>query len=103
MTDLIAPDGTILVPRCAIYEKLDSSIADVEASAGASIASSANKTQVLLGRINLLSRSPHSIDGAFAGPGAKTFIPAKLRKVQYSVPVAYPGNVSSSPVHRAHL
>ncbi|KAJ6517820.1 hypothetical protein DFH09DRAFT_1332028 [Mycena vulgaris] len=56
MTDLIAPDGTILVPKCAIYEKLDSSIADVEASAGTSIASSADKTQVLLGRIHLPSR-----------------------------------------------
>ncbi|KAJ6603299.1 hypothetical protein DFH09DRAFT_1124141 [Mycena vulgaris] len=87
---LVAPDGTILVPGVddmvsaadaeerAIYEKLDYSIADVEAAAGASIALSADKTQVLMGRMRHPSLSLHGIEGAFSGPGAKTVIPAKV-------------------------
>ncbi|KAJ7685640.1 hypothetical protein DFH06DRAFT_1264782 [Mycena polygramma] len=97
MTDLISlmgrlvdPAGNILVPGVddmvsaadaeerAIYEKLDYSIADVEGAAGAQIALSADKTQVLMGRMRLPSLSLHGIEGAFAGPGAKTVIPAKV-------------------------
>ncbi|KAJ7687614.1 hypothetical protein B0H17DRAFT_1160434 [Mycena rosella] len=97
MTDLIAlmgrlvdPAGNILVPGVddmvsaadleerAIYEKLDYSIADVESAAGAAIALSDDKTQVLMGRMRLPSLSLHGIEGAFAGPGAKTVIPAKV-------------------------
>ncbi|KAJ7510601.1 hypothetical protein B0H11DRAFT_1700711 [Mycena galericulata] len=97
MTDLIAlmsrlvdPAGNILVPGVddmvsvadaeerALYDKLDYSIADVEGAAGAQIALSADKTQVLMGRMRLPSLSLHGIEGAFAGPGAKTVIPAKV-------------------------
>ncbi|KAJ7445454.1 hypothetical protein FB451DRAFT_1292877 [Mycena latifolia] len=97
MTDLIAlmgrlvsPAGDILVPGVddmvsvadaeerAIYDKLDYSIADVESAAGAPIALSADKVQVLMGRMRLPSLSLHGIEGAFAGPGAKTVIPAKV-------------------------
>jgi Cys-Gly metallodipeptidase DUG1 len=98
MTDLIAlmgrlvsPDGSILVPGVddmvsaadeeerAIYEKLDYSIQDVEDAAGGRIALSDDKTTVLMGRMRLPSLSLHGIEGAFAGPGAKTVIPAKVK------------------------
>ncbi|KAF7334577.1 CNDP dipeptidase [Mycena venus] len=36
------------------------------------------QTQVLMGRMRLPSLSLHGIEGAFAGPGAKTVIPAKV-------------------------
>ncbi|KAJ6587365.1 glutamate carboxypeptidase [Mycena sp. CBHHK59/15] len=97
MTDLVAimgrlvdPAGNILVPGVddmvsvadaeerAIYDKLDYSIADVESAAGAQIALSADKVQVLMGRMRLPSLSLHGIEGAFSGPGAKTVIPARV-------------------------
>ncbi|KAJ7083462.1 hypothetical protein C8R44DRAFT_822476 [Mycena epipterygia] len=90
LSTLVAPSGQILVPGVddmvsvadaeerAIYEKLDYSIKDVEDSAGAPIALSADKTQVLMGRMRLPSLSLHGIEGAFSGPGAKTVIPAKV-------------------------
>ncbi|KAF9045441.1 hypothetical protein BJ165DRAFT_1477418 [Panaeolus papilionaceus] len=97
MTDLISllntlvqPDGKILVPGVdemvppadeeekAIYEKLDYSISDVEQSAGAAIALSSDKVQVLMGRMREPSLSIHGIEGAFSGAGAKTVIPAKV-------------------------
>jgi Cys-Gly metallodipeptidase DUG1 len=61
-----------------IYEKLDYSIADIEQSAGAAIALSANKVDVLMGRMRHPSLSLHGIEGAFSGVGAKTVIPAKV-------------------------
>jgi Cys-Gly metallodipeptidase DUG1 len=62
----------------AIYESIDFSVADVEHSAGASIALSENKVTVLMGRMRQSSLSLHGIEGAFSGPGAKTVIPAKV-------------------------
>lgn len=62
----------------AIYDKLDYSIADVEAAAGASIALSSDKIEVLMGRMRQPSLSLHGIEGAFYGAGAKTVIPAKV-------------------------
>jgi len=61
-----------------IYERLDYSIADVEQSAGAPIALSANKVDVLMGRMRYPSLSLHGIEGAFSGVGVKTVIPAKV-------------------------
>lgn len=61
-----------------IYEKLDYSIADVEQSAGAAIALSENKVDVLMGRMRYPSLSLHGIEGAFSGVGGKTVIPAKV-------------------------
>ncbi|KAJ7141643.1 hypothetical protein C8R46DRAFT_1135459 [Mycena filopes] len=90
MSRLVDPQGNILVPGVddmvgvadveerAIYEKLDYSIADVEGAAGGKIALSEDKTTVLMGRMRLPSLSLHGIEGAFAGPGAKTVIPAKV-------------------------
>ncbi|KAJ7462960.1 hypothetical protein FB451DRAFT_1562382 [Mycena latifolia] len=95
MTDLVAlmgrlgsPAGNILVPGwylwrmrrsgAPIYDKLDYSIADVEGAAGAPIALSADKVRVFMGRMRLPSLPLHGIEGAFAGPGAKTGIPAKV-------------------------
>lgn len=62
----------------SIYEGLNYSIADVEQSAGAAIALSANKVDVLMGRMRYPSLSLHGIEGAFSGVGAKTVIPAKV-------------------------
>jgi Cys-Gly metallodipeptidase DUG1 len=62
----------------AIYEVLDYSTGDVEQAAGAPIALSANKVDVLMGRMRSPSLSLHGIEGAFSGVGAKTVIPAKV-------------------------
>jgi Cys-Gly metallodipeptidase DUG1 len=90
MSKLVSPDGTILIPgvqdlvapptedELKIYEKLDYSIADVESSAGGSIALSASKSEVIMGRMREPSLSLHGIEGAFYGAGAKTVIPAKV-------------------------
>ncbi|RDB17221.1 Cys-Gly metallodipeptidase dug1 [Hypsizygus marmoreus] len=90
MSKLVDAQGKILIPGIdemvdaasedekAIYEALDYSIADIEQSAGASIALSANKVDVLMGRMRYPSLSLHGIEGAFHGAGAKTVIPAKV-------------------------
>ncbi|KAL1717563.1 hypothetical protein EV715DRAFT_253583 [Schizophyllum commune] len=97
MTDLIAlmsrlidREGNILIPGVddmvsaadaeerKIYETLDYSIEDIEEAAGAKIALSDDKVQVLMGRMRLPSLSLHGIEGAFSTPGAKTVIPAKV-------------------------
>ena len=62
----------------ALYDRLDYSIADIEAAVGARIALSDDKTQVLMGRMRQSSLSIHGIEGAFYGSGAKTVIPAKV-------------------------
>ncbi|KAJ7181483.1 hypothetical protein C8R43DRAFT_1083793 [Mycena crocata] len=90
MSRLVAPDGSILV-NCVddfvpppdaeergTYEKLDYSLADLEATVGASIALSEDKATVLMGCMRFPSLSLHGIEGAFSGPGAKTVIPAKV-------------------------
>lgn len=61
-----------------IYQALDYSIQDVEESAGAPIALSSDKVEVLMGRMRNPSLSLHGIEGAFSGVGAKTVIPAKV-------------------------
>ena len=64
--------------RRALYDRLDYSIADIEASVGAPIALSDDRIQVLMGRMRQPSLSIHGIEGAFYGSGAKTVIPAKV-------------------------
>ncbi|KAJ3502728.1 hypothetical protein NLJ89_g8755 [Agrocybe chaxingu] len=81
--DILIKGVDEMVPRAdeeekAIYAGLDYSIADVEESAGASIALSADKVSVLMGRMREPSLSIHGIEGAFSGAGAKTVIPAKV-------------------------
>ncbi|KAF7316621.1 CNDP dipeptidase [Mycena chlorophos] len=90
MSRLVDSNGTILIPGVddmvhaadteerAIYEKLDCSVQEIEASAGAPIALSDDKVSVLMGRMRQPSLSLHGIEGAFYGPGAKTVIPAKV-------------------------
>ncbi|KAJ7067201.1 hypothetical protein C8F01DRAFT_1120624, partial [Mycena amicta] len=90
MSRLVDTNGTILIPGVddmvnaadaeerAIYEKLDFTIQDIEAGAGAPIALSDDKVSVLMGRMRQPSLSLHGIEGAFSGPGAKTVIPAKV-------------------------
>jgi Cys-Gly metallodipeptidase DUG1 len=58
------------------YDALDYSIADIEHSAGASIALSSDKSTVIMGRMRESSLSLHGIEGAFSAPGSKTVIPA---------------------------
>ncbi|KAJ6545628.1 hypothetical protein B0H19DRAFT_285850 [Mycena capillaripes] len=89
VSHLVDSAGNILVPGVddmagvadveerAIYDKLDYSAKDVESAAGGR-SLSVDKTQVLMGRMCLPSLSLHGIEGAFAGPGAKTVIPAKV-------------------------
>jgi len=97
MTDLISLLGTLVSPQGdilikgvdemvpaadeeekAIYSALDYAISDIEESAGAPIALSADKVSVLMGRMRSPSLSIHGIEGAFSGAGAKTVIPAKV-------------------------
>lgn len=90
MSKLVDVRGNILIPGVdemvpaalldekEIYQKLDYSIADVEAAAGGPIALSSDKVQVLMGRMRSPSLSLHGIEGAFYGAGAKTVIPAKV-------------------------
>ncbi|KAF4613357.1 hypothetical protein D9613_011016 [Agrocybe pediades] len=90
LNTLVTPTGDILIKGVdemvppadeeekKIYEKLDYSISDIEQSAGASIALSDDKVNVLMGRMRQPSLSIHGIEGAFSAPGAKTVIPAKV-------------------------
>ncbi|KAJ7594376.1 hypothetical protein C8J56DRAFT_435860 [Mycena floridula] len=90
MSKLVDVKGNILIPGVddmvsvasaderAIFERLDYSIADIEEAAGAPIALSSDKVEVLMGRMRHSSLSLHGIEGAFSGPGAKTVIPAKV-------------------------
>ncbi|KAJ7621054.1 hypothetical protein FB45DRAFT_928219 [Roridomyces roridus] len=115
MSRLVDSAGNILVPGVddmvsvadneerAIYEKLDYSIEDVESSVGAKIALSADKTQVLMGRMRSPSLSLHGIEGAFSGPGAKTVIPAKVAG-KFSIRLVPPQTPDSvTPLVEAYL
>lgn len=62
----------------AIYEKLDYTVAELEAAVGGEVALSCDKATVLMGRMREPSLSIHGIEGAFYGPGSKTVIPAKV-------------------------
>ncbi|KAJ7784918.1 CNDP dipeptidase [Mycena maculata] len=89
MSRLVDPAGNILVPgvdnvgpastdELDIYEKLDYGLEDIKAAVGANIALSADRVQVMMGRMRMPSLSLHGIEGAFSGPGAKTVIPASV-------------------------
>ncbi|THV02184.1 CNDP dipeptidase [Dendrothele bispora CBS 962.96] len=122
MTDLIKIMGTlvdvkghILIPGVdemvpppfadekELYEKLDYSIKDVEDSAGASIALSDDKVEVLMGRMRQPSLSLHGIEGAFYGSGAKTVIPAKVSG-KFSIRLVPPQTPEKVfPLAKAHV
>ncbi|KAI0826074.1 CNDP dipeptidase [Irpex lacteus] len=87
---LVSQDGRILIPgvydgitaaddsELEIYQKLDYSVADLEAAAGGKIAISDDKSTVIMARMRNPSLSIHGIEGAFSGGGAKTVIPATV-------------------------
>ncbi|KAJ6473884.1 hypothetical protein C8R45DRAFT_794175, partial [Mycena sanguinolenta] len=103
MTDLIAlmgrlvtPDGTILVP--GVDDMV--SVADAEERCVPFPPSYSPthlyvtwKVQTLMGRMRMPALSLHGIEGAFAGPGAKTVIPAKVGGQVYLVPPQTPDSV----------
>ncbi|KAJ7893662.1 hypothetical protein B0H14DRAFT_2559647 [Mycena olivaceomarginata] len=74
MGRLVAPDGKILVP--GVDDTV--SVADAEER---TIDEKLDYSIVLMGRMRLISLSLHSIEGAFAGPGPKTVIPARVGQV----------------------
>ncbi len=76
-----------------IYQALDYSIQDVEEAAGAAIALSEDKVEVLMGRMRYPSLSLHGIEGAFSGGGAKTVIPAKVSG-KFSIRLVLPSLLS---------
>lgn len=90
MGRLVDNRGNILIPGVEdmveppteeerkLYASLDYSTGDIEQAAGGSIALSADKVDVLMGRMRHPSLSLHGIEGAFSGVGAKTVIPAKV-------------------------
>ncbi|KIY68726.1 CNDP dipeptidase [Cylindrobasidium torrendii FP15055 ss-10] len=90
LSKLVDVKGNILIPGIdamvaaadederAIYERLDSSVAEIEAAAGGKIALVDNKVDLLMGRMRSPSLSLHGIEGAFSGSGGKTVIPAKI-------------------------
>ncbi|KAJ7210787.1 hypothetical protein GGX14DRAFT_624931, partial [Mycena pura] len=115
MSRLVSPAGNILIPGVddmvqaadaeerALYEKLDVSVADIEAGAGAQVALSSDKVHVLMGRMRLPSLSLHGIEGAFSGPGAKTVIPAKVAG-KFSIRLVPPQTPDAvEPLVRKHL
>lgn len=84
--------SVIRIMRRELYDRLDYSIADIEAAVGAPIALSDDKIQVLMGRMRQPSLSIHGIEGAFYGSGAKTVIPAKVTgKFSIRFVVSLPG------------
>ncbi|KAK2460830.1 hypothetical protein APHAL10511_007300 [Amanita phalloides] len=90
MSKLVDSKGNILIPgvedmvpppdeqEIALYQKLDYSVQDIEETAGAPVALSSDKVEVLMGRMRHPSLSLHGIEGAYSGPGGKTVIPAKV-------------------------
>ncbi|KAI0088318.1 hypothetical protein BDY19DRAFT_950304 [Irpex rosettiformis] len=87
---LVTQDGRILIPgvydgistadesELELYQKLDFSVADLEAAVGGKIAVSDDKPTVIMARMRNPSLSIHGIEGAFSGVGAKTVIPATV-------------------------
>lgn len=90
MSTLVSPDGKILIPGVndqvapltdkerAVYDVMDFSLSDVENAAGSKTTVSENKPDVLMARMRYPSLSLHGIEGAFAEPGSKTVIPARV-------------------------
>lgn len=90
MSSLVTPEGKILIPGISeqvralsdeerkVYDVMDFSISDVDNATGSSTTISDAKPEVLMARMRNPSLSLHGIEGAFAEPGSKTVIPAKV-------------------------
>ncbi|KAL7003995.1 hypothetical protein EMMF5_006471 [Cystobasidiomycetes sp. EMM_F5] len=79
------------------YVGMDFQTSDLESAVGAKVLLSDDKATVLMGRMRNPSLSLHGIEGAWAGSGAKTVIPATVHG-KYSirlVPNLTPDTVSS--------
>jgi Cys-Gly metallodipeptidase DUG1 len=90
LATLVTPTGKILIPGLsdliapltpeerARYEKINFSVADIDASTGSQSTISEDKTEVLMAKMREPSLSLHGIEGAFSAPGSKTVIPAAV-------------------------
>ncbi|CCF60091.1 hypothetical protein KAFR_0J00230 [Kazachstania africana CBS 2517] len=61
-----------------IYEKIDFSVEELNAASGSNTSLYKKKEDILMHRWRFPSLSIHGVEGAFAGQGAKTVIPAKV-------------------------
>ncbi|PKI85975.1 hypothetical protein MVES1_000083 [Malassezia vespertilionis] len=90
MASLVTPDAKIAIPGIydqvapltpeerKRFEVMEFSISDVDNSTGSKSTVSEDKVEVLMSRMRYPSLSLHGIEGAFAEPGSKTVIPAKV-------------------------
>ena len=72
---MVAP---VTAEERAIYETMAFSMRDIHAALGSETTLFPDTTRTLMGRWRYPSLSIHGIEGAFASPGAKTVIPAKV-------------------------
>lgn len=90
LATLVRPDGKILIPGLsdlvapltpeerARYEKINFSVADIDASTDSKSTISEDKVDILMAKMREPSLSLHGIEGAFYAPGSKTVIPASV-------------------------
>lgn len=90
MSSLVTPQGEIRIPGIneqvaqltdeerEVYNVMDFNISDIDDATGSKTTISDNKPEVLMARMKFPSLSLHGIEGAFAEPGSKTVIPAKV-------------------------
>lgn len=90
MSQLIDAEGTIKIDgiheqvapvtaeEIELYKKIDFDIDDYRNDLKAHKLVTDDKVKILMNRWRFPSLSIHGIEGAFAGPGAKTVIPAKV-------------------------
>lgn len=90
MSKLVTPQGEILIPGIKDlvapltdeerkrYDVMDFTLDDINGATGSKSTISDEKQATLMGRMRYPSLSLHGIEGAFADPGTKTVIPAKV-------------------------
>lgn len=90
MASLVNKDGKILIPginemvapkteqEAALYKDIAFTMDNLYESIGSKTSIFEDKESTLMARWRYPSLSLHGIEGAFAGPGAKTVIPAKV-------------------------
>ncbi|KAI0081025.1 Zn-dependent exopeptidase [Panus rudis PR-1116 ss-1] len=90
MSKLVTPEGRILIPgiydgipevneeELQRFQAIDYSMADVDETAGGSVAVSDDTAKVLMAMSRDPSLSLHGFEGAYSGPGGKTVIPGTV-------------------------